>query len=80
MIAAPVALVFFTGKNFPFLSIISKSDLLESGLFLILAGLYLPREESTVDSRQSTAREGEEGEAEGSPAKEGDSEAASARG
>jgi hypothetical protein len=45
MIAAPVSLVFFTGKNFPLLSIISKSDLLEGGLFLFLAGMYLPKEE-----------------------------------
>jgi hypothetical protein len=45
MIAAPISLVFFTGKNFPLLSIISKSDLLESGLFLFLAGMYLPKEE-----------------------------------
>jgi hypothetical protein len=44
MIAAPVSLVFFTGKNFPLLSIISKSDLLEGGLFLFLAGMYLSKE------------------------------------
>lgn len=50
MIAAPISLVFFTGKNFPLLSIISKSDLLEGGLFLFLAGMYLPREEKTSPS------------------------------
>jgi hypothetical protein len=38
MLAAPVSLVFFTGKNFPILSIISKSDLLEGALFLLFAG------------------------------------------
>lgn len=71
MIAAPIGLAFFTGKNFPFLSIISKSDLLESGLFLFLAGLYRYREELPRSAQQTPERaeeqEGatEEGEAHG---------------